>query len=257
MKTTSRRRLLVSSLCMLLVAIVALGTATFAWFTSNTTATADGISVKTAKTSTLEISKSGHSWGTYVNYNHSKTMFPASTTTGTSFVKAVASASDASTLKAGTITSASGDTYVFADQLNVRNNGDGTVKSVTIEISNFTNTYGRIAIVPANDAGTITYPDGKSFKDYVYDTDGETYDGLTNTDGDTVSIKGNNTMSVSVGDLGKNEAKYFNLYVWFEGQDAQCYDTNAGQNLDDIATNANNKLTFTVTGTPDDSSITG
>lgn len=257
MKTTSRKRLLVSSVAMLLVAMLALGTATYAWFTSNTTATADGIAVKTAKTSTLEISKSGHTWSTYVNYNHSKTMFPASTTTGTSFVKAVAAASDASTLKSGTITSASGETYVFADQLNVRNNGDGKVKDVTIEISNFTNNYGRIAIVPANESGTITYPSDKSFKDYVYDTDGETYNGLTNTDGDTVSIKGDNTMTVTVGELGKNEAKYFNLYVWFEGQDAQCFDTNAGQNLDDIATDPNKKLTFTVTGTPDDSSVTG
>ena len=56
MKTKARRRLLISSLCMLLVAIVALGTATFAWFTQNTTATADGIYAKTEKASSLLIS---------------------------------------------------------------------------------------------------------------------------------------------------------------------------------------------------------
>ena len=258
MKTTSRKRLLISSVAMLLVAMLALGTATFAWFTSNTTATADGIAVKTAKTSTLEISKTGHNWGTYVNYNHSKTMFPASTATGTSFFKAIAEKSSESTLKSGSITPASGDVYYFADQLNVRNNGDGKVKRVTIEISNFTNRYGRIAIVPANEAGEITYPEGKSFKDYVYDTDGESYTGLGSTTGaGNVEITADSSMTVTVGDLDKNGVQYYNLYVWFEGQDEQCIDDQAGQNLDDIATDPKNKLTFTVTGTPDDSGITG
>ena len=57
MKTTSRKRLLISSVAMLLVAMLALGTATFAWFTQSTTATANGINVKTIKSSELVISK--------------------------------------------------------------------------------------------------------------------------------------------------------------------------------------------------------
>lgn len=55
MKTKARRRLLVSSLCMLLVAIVAMGTATFAWFTNTTTATADKAKVTVAAPSGLII----------------------------------------------------------------------------------------------------------------------------------------------------------------------------------------------------------
>ncbi len=262
MKANSRRRVLISSMAMLLVALVALSTATFAWFTQNTTSTADGISVKTAKTSTLEISKKGHEWGTYVNYSHTKTMFPASTTTGTTFVKAVAEKSTAATLKTGTIQTASGESYVYAEQLNIRNNGDGKVNGVTITIENFKCNYGRIALVPANEEGVITYPEGKAFKDYVYDTDGVAYDGLTNTAGNVVNITPDSTMVVNVGDLAANTAVYYNLYVWFEGQDAQCIDTNAGVNFDDIAnadesTGYTGKLTFTITGTPDDSAITG
>ena len=49
MKTTSRKRLLISSVAMLLVAMLALGTATFAWFTQNTSATANEFSAKTVK----------------------------------------------------------------------------------------------------------------------------------------------------------------------------------------------------------------
>ena len=55
MKTKSRKRLLISSVAMLLVAMLALGTATFAWFTQNTSATADGITVRTSKTSSLKM----------------------------------------------------------------------------------------------------------------------------------------------------------------------------------------------------------
>lgn len=46
MKTKSRKRLLISSVAMLLVAMLALGTATFAWFTQNTSATANEFSAK-------------------------------------------------------------------------------------------------------------------------------------------------------------------------------------------------------------------
>ena len=37
----TKKRALISSVAMLLVAIIALGTATFAWFTQNTQASAD------------------------------------------------------------------------------------------------------------------------------------------------------------------------------------------------------------------------
>ena len=52
----TKKRALISSVAMLLVAIIALGTATFAWFTTNTSATADKLSVKTIKASELQVS---------------------------------------------------------------------------------------------------------------------------------------------------------------------------------------------------------
>ena len=57
MKTKSRKRLLISSVAMLLVAMLALGTATFAWFTQNTSATANEFSAKTVKASELKTFK--------------------------------------------------------------------------------------------------------------------------------------------------------------------------------------------------------
>lgn len=53
--TTFKRRALISSICMLLVALVALGSATFAWFAANPNASAEGISLKTTASTGLVI----------------------------------------------------------------------------------------------------------------------------------------------------------------------------------------------------------
>jgi len=55
MKATSRKRLLISSVAMLLVAMLALGTATFAWFTSNPNANAEGLRLKTTASAGLVV----------------------------------------------------------------------------------------------------------------------------------------------------------------------------------------------------------
>ena len=55
--TKFRKRALLSSVAMLLVALVALGSATFAWFTQSTTATASGLAISTTKSSELKVAK--------------------------------------------------------------------------------------------------------------------------------------------------------------------------------------------------------
>ena len=53
--TTFRKKALLSSIAMLLVALVALGSATFAWFASNPNANASGLSLKTTASTGLVI----------------------------------------------------------------------------------------------------------------------------------------------------------------------------------------------------------
>lgn len=53
--TTFRKKALLSSVAMLLVALVALGSATFAWFTANPNADASGLALKTTAASGLVI----------------------------------------------------------------------------------------------------------------------------------------------------------------------------------------------------------
>ena len=75
MKTTSRKRLLISSVAMLLVAMLALGTATFAWFSTSTTAKANNLKVQTIQASNLLIRKgtggtaTSTDWATQINYS--------------------------------------------------------------------------------------------------------------------------------------------------------------------------------------------
>lgn len=235
--TTFRKKALLSSVCMLLVALVALGSATFAWFTSSTTATANGINVKTIQASELVISKSDKQWDTKVDYaTTNKVLMPASTANGTTWFNAEAETKTAFDKKADTeFAGVTGSNYYFAEQLNVMNQGAATVEGVTISFSGLTNSYARVAVVEADINGNIT----GTFTDCVYDAEGETYAAVTGA-ATTTSITGKTTYEISVGELAENEAKYYNIYVWFEGQDVDCFDSNAGQQIEDIE--------FTVTG---------
>ncbi len=243
MKTTSRKRLLVSSVAMLLVAMLALGTATYAWFTSSTTATASGINVRTIKSSKLQISKSDKDWKTQIDYGvANKTFIPASTANGTAWF--TANAEDKSSFEKpadeqfSSITD--GTNYYFAEQLNIRNAGQADVENVTISISGINNDYIRVAVVEANDSGLGT----GDFTTSVYDNAGAPYEAASAADS-TTEITPSIDYEIPVGTLTGGETedagqvKYYNIYVWFEGQDEQCVDANAGQSVD---------IDFTVTG---------
>ena len=76
MKNT-RKKMLLSSIAMLLVALIALGSATFAWFTSNPNAVASGLKMKASASKGLVIQTGTHGqadssfWGhtDYLDYD--------------------------------------------------------------------------------------------------------------------------------------------------------------------------------------------
>lgn len=258
--TKFRRRALISSVAMLLVALVALGSATFAWFTSSTTATANGIKVSTIKSSELQISKSDLQWGTQVNYNEQEVFSPVSSANGASWFTANAE-TKASYAKKSTdafeaVNSAAG--YYYTEALNIRNNGAADVDDVTITITGLNCDYARLAIykVTANNGTTPTDSTNGTFAKSIYDNAGTAYQAVSaaTTSGSLVSITPiaiGTTNTINVGTLtGKNGETvtgiaYYKIFVWFEGQDAQCVDANAGASFSTLT----NGLTFTVSGT--------
>lgn len=251
MKTTSRKRLLISSVAMLLVAMLALGTATFAWFTTSTNPYADNFSAKTTKQSTLLLSDSSRTgWTSHLDYNvgNKTIMYPASGN-GTSWVKGTASNSltgviDQNTLQAVAPSPAQGvipSDYLFAQELNLKNNGTADIKDVSIDF--YLNTsdnkdaaeYARVALVPI-DGTKVTADDYVALGNNVYSTTTKTYNPIIKTDGTEgtqISTKTTFHVDVTTGDevMKPDEVRYYKLYVWFEGQDENCVDALSGQKI--------------------------
>lgn len=281
MKTKSRKRLLISSVAMLLVAMLALGTATFAWFTQDTTAYARKFGAKTVKASELKLSSKHVDWTDDLSYNYNEVLKPVSTVNGKNWFTAVAakrSESTASVTSAKQLADSEISGYAIVDELNIQNKGGAAVNDVTI---NFTlkendaknvaaaNRYLRIALVKVDKKGDTSAKDYQTkFAKSVYaveadqadaiktlttETDPATHEEIVtaiNTDVITATASDNGKISIPVGPLGaynKDDESsctaYYNLYAWFEGQDEDCQDSNAGNVMPDI--------TFTVTGNAD------
>ena len=126
MKAKSRRRLLISSVAMLLVAMLALGTATFAWFTTSANVQARDINVSTTKSSHLELSKSDLAWSatgiTYIG-DTALPLKPASSADGANWYSGVAALATASP-----IAQTAGSTYSKIDASAISPTGDFVYK---------------------------------------------------------------------------------------------------------------------------------
>ncbi len=123
--TKFRKRALLSSVAMLLVALVALGSATFAWFTSNPDAKANGLAITTTTSAGLVIDAQ---YDGNTEYTHAETL-NVQPNTGTSPYAATVSLEPAS-LDLSTIGAAKGGYYKTVASLDDRFNADET-KDVT------------------------------------------------------------------------------------------------------------------------------
>ena len=258
MKANSRRRVLISSMAMLLVALVALSTATYAWFTSSTQASAKRLSVQTIKSSTLEVATANQQYGTEVFFmaeGVTKTLLPTSSSNGVNWYTATAAAKNAHTAKDGFTLLTNTDTYVYVDELNIRNAGDADVTNVKVKFSIpevGSGKYARVALVPIENAGT-TLATTHDFVGNVYSVGGEAYDAVsgesltnvveidpedagsqitvdvtTGTEKLAAAVRDNNNQITSCG------SKHYKVLVWFEGQDTQCHDQYAGNTVPNI-----------------------
>lgn len=89
MDTKALKKQMGAAIAMVLVAAVALGSATFAWFVNNTKVTAESVNVTAKSANTLLISHDGTAWGTTATFAsaESKTFVPVSSTSQLSFFK--------------------------------------------------------------------------------------------------------------------------------------------------------------------------
>lgn len=242
-KSSTRKRLLVSSVAMLLVAMLALGTATYAWFTSNTSATASGLDVHTSKSSELKVSKNDLEWQDEINYGvTNKTLRPISSADGSNWYSSVAAAKTASTSNGTYVSQTTLDNYVVVDMLNIKNAGGQPCNNVTITINaTFNSSFARLAVVPCatvqTTAGAAHMPaiTKDNFTTNIYglakDRTWKPYDAdtsaVTTTDYKTKAAA--NGATIDVGTLAANAVKSYKVLLWFEGEDADCFDTTTAQ----------------------------
>lgn len=247
----TKKRALISSVAMLLVAIIALGTATFAWFTKDTRSYADKINVRTSKVSSLVLSKSDRTiWQSHIEYGVDRVMYPASSSNGSKWFYANASDAASGAVDKASINDAMGvgvttADYVFADELNIKNSGAVKVKDVkiTFNLQGLNSDYARVALVPIGVEGSAYATNGTFGTGTVYGKKATAYKPISSLAGDLgASITPSTTYEVNVPDLDVDQAAYYALYVWFEGQDEDCIDAKSGQKIPD--------LVFDVDGTP-------
>lgn len=247
----TKKRALISSVAMLLVAIIALGTATFAWFTQDTRSYADKINVRTSKVSSLVLSKKSRTnWQSHIEYNADRVMYPASSSNGSDWFYANASDAASGIVDKASIKDAKAPgvitaDYVFDDELNIKNSGAVKVTDVkiTFTLQGENSDYARVALVPIGVDGSACTTDGTFGTGTVYGKKATAYKPISSLAGDLgASITPSTKYEVKVPDLDVDQAAYYALYVWFEGQDEDCIDAKSGQQIPN--------LVFDVDGTP-------
>ena len=260
--TKFRKRALISSVAMLLVALVALGSATFAWFSQNSKATADGIYAKTQQGSNIKVCETQN--GTYAESITfaANTLVPSGSystpvTPGgakiaydeadpkpqevpeVSLASAVWKTTTASSIDAAVKgndkqweNATAGKNFSQTDLYVLY---DATSGTVNVDINfNKVRTSGvdsflRVALVPTGSDttaifGTDAYVWGAASDDFALDPNAFTAKtGISNT-GKTITTDDSLTM-FSNKTLTAGTKYHFVVFVWFEGTDPDCIDS--------------------------------
>lgn len=247
--TKSRKKMLISSVAMLLVALVALGSATYAWFSVSKTVTADSISVKAVATAGLEISIDNEN-----DYDTSKSftatqasLKPVSWATGSAhgFIPAgnvgsdgaYTATGDGSYTDTGVVPeaaptkgeAAAKNTYFATYKVWVRSaSEDGTETGTRVAhdvqakvIAEGGSPKSGITFVRAQLVDETTAGNTKVFANTA-----ETTAAISTDTGDTTNVTNvafGSPQNVTSTDTTTN-GKAYTLYVWYEGVDPQCTD---------------------------------
>jgi hypothetical protein len=257
----SRKKILLSSIAMLLVALVALGSATFAWFSVNKTVVADSIKVQAIAADGLVINnEQTANWLSKVSFQSTTTALQP-----VSYNAAVGAAMPngfiAKDVKqdGGAVWASSADdtkvaSFVQAPALPSSTYSDDTLKfnstanvaRYDVDVASSGEVINKAVNVRIQATGTgTTYAKAALVKDgsiIAFYTDGQSYNAITSTApaiGSAITTATTSATAMTSVPQQAN-AQAFQLYVWFEGNDPQCLDANQ------TTSNTNFTLTFTL-----------
>lgn len=248
--TKMRKKMLLSSIAMLMVATVSLGSATYAWFSTKTTATAKGIKVQTTQASSLVLSLDQTTWASEIDLGvygdatekSPKTLEPGSTADLSNWFAATSTGYDKGTVDPATVTNGTAGTHYVAKDFYAKSIGadldvDWSMVFAQAQVSTDKN-YMRAALNISGDGITgsqkvFWWADGSDESKNGETTSKNTTPAITGVSGDpaTVTTQDVTSSTSTTGTLAKLKADKvytLSLYVWFEGQDLDCKDTRAG-----------------------------
>ena len=269
--TKFRKRALLSSVAMLLVAIVALGSATFAWFSVRPDAQASGLVAATTKASSLQIKELySDDWASEITFdanNYSPGNLNPVTFNGTLWRTASAEAYDSSYAKQASDLStvtlpAANSTYAAWSTVYVKYgeyvNDTTKEKDLTLTIAAPSNTGGndsnalsfiRVAVVPAAIAsggsddsialGSSAFIFGQTLNGDFSADPTQWIHGASASSASTTTSAATSTFgtAATLGNMINGKIYGFYVYAYYEGTDPDCKDSKAGQTL--------NNFTFT------------
>jgi hypothetical protein len=224
MKTTKRSKMLLSSIAMLLVALVALGSATYAWYSINRSVSASPIQITAATPGGLKISEQSNTgWAdsiTWSSGNTAASMQPSCITfngSSASGVKDVQVSDSDSTTSArsgeslGDAPIADTNYYIAKDiYLLNQNSMDGTI-TCTITATGANNSYVALALVDA----TAT-------------TDDVIFTQVSSGNGSGPKDAAAATFDLTgAGTAETNAQKHFYVVAYVDGQNSNCTTANA------------------------------
>lgn len=285
MNSKAIRKQLLAAVAMVLVAAVALGSSTYAWFVQSGEVTATGMNVNVQSTGGLLIKFAGEgdAWGVTATATPSTNvnLKPASTADMATWCTATAAAANDEAMEDGTIapvTVGTGENlsneYVLKRTFYIRatGNSDSGTKGLYVKEVNVTgkgtagavaqehNMALRVGIVATSTAGNATFIMAPVQVGSTSKTDGYTVYKATGDEAPytkatagTVTLKNPDDDAVILGSTvpvpGNADNNYVSvsIFVWYEGEDAHLFSDNikANENLSISLTFASNTTSST------------
>ncbi len=239
----SLKKQLVAAVAMVLVAAVALGSSTYAWFVSNNKVTADGLTVKATSEAGLLIrhGESAYATSAQGRFTTSQVLYPTSTVIGATWFHAAADKADVSTAAEGTMKTLTGITagsdgvgkldekaYYIVDSFDIYTTGKATdLKVSNIDVLNKNDGFDkslRLLFVCGTDTNQRAYvvAPGYTGESNIKYTVGINPDGSTNSGTEvtayTVDTNKNNSLAANVS-TNKDQPTTVTVYAYFEGED--------------------------------------
>lgn len=260
MNSKAIRKQLLAAVAMVLVAAVALGSSTYAWFVASGSVNAEGMYVQAQSEGGLAIRWTGLAsqiWGTSASAGMTEaaaaSLKPTSTYDLRHWSHATAEAANNSAAKDGSYTNVT--TAVLGAQKDTYQQNNGYVLMQPFEIrstsedrpaqglfvSNVTVTNAShdldaslrvgVRLVPKTDGAAevvhIYAPVANATKDYQWTADGVTMEDVTISEYGT-KTNGNSTIIASGTEIPavEGDAIDVEIYIWYEGEDAKLYSDN-------------------------------